>query len=764
MASAFDESVRRRDAEAKTTGGATYGADLAVAGMLHAKVLRSPHPHAAIVAIDTTAAAAVPGVRAVLSAADLPSDITPYYGYIIKDQPIVAIDTVRFAGDVVAAVAADTEAAAVEALERIQVVYRVLPAVTTIDAALANDAPELFPQAPLGAVPRYGAGARGALRPRSNVSYEFGYRTGDPAAFDRCDYVFEDEFRFSRMQHFHLEPYVGIASATRKQIEVWTSTQNPFPLRRELARMFRLPENRVRVNVPMVGGSFGAKSNCKTEPVAIVLSLMTGRPVRWCMTFEESFFTNSQHAALLRLRTGVMRDGRLVARRSEIFLDAGAYSGASPLVAEKCGYRIPGPYRYEFIDTTCSCVMTNTTPAGAFRGFGGGQATWASESQIDMIARRLGITPYAMRAMNLLHFGDPFVPGETAIDSDLHVGLDLVIEELGDVERIPNRGVGFAIGLKDGGGINKAAQARVKITTGGEVTIDCATVEAGQGARSSLCQIAAEVLQTPVDRVMISPIDTDHSPYDHGTNASSATVVMGRAVLAAAGRVRDDVLRFAATALACDPGELRLENWHAVRGNERHSIAELVLREFGNIGFQFAADGFQKAPLDGRAPLDSPCVFWEIGWAAVVVAVDPGTGKVTIEKLVVSGDAGKAINPLVCRGQDEGAAMMGVAQALFERMIFEDGILMNGDPLVYRVPLAEDVPASFVSILQEQGRGPGPFGAKGFAEGGLLPIAAAVANAVDDAIGVRITELPISPQRVHRVLSLQKQTTVGVTS
>src|ERR1700677_4396731 len=206
MASAFDESVRRRDAEAKTTGGATYGTDLAVAGMLHAKVLRSPHPHAAIVAIDTTAAAAVPGVRAVLSAAGLPDDIMPYYGYIIKDQPVVAIDTVRFAGDVVAAVAADSEAAAAEALERIRVVYRVLPPVTTIEAALADDAPELFPQAPPGAVPRYGAGARGALRPRSNVSYEFAYRTGDPAAFDRCDYVFDDEFRFSRMQHFHLEP------------------------------------------------------------------------------------------------------------------------------------------------------------------------------------------------------------------------------------------------------------------------------------------------------------------------------------------------------------------------------------------------------------------------------------------------------------------------------------------------------------------------------------------------------------------------------
>ncbi len=753
MADPFGATVRRRDADEKTSGRALYGTDVVLPGMLHAKVLRSARAHARIRAIDVSAARGMPGVCAVLTAADLPAHVAPTYGYIIRDQPIVAGDVVRYEGDIIAAVAAETEAQAAAALARIAVSYEDLPAVTSIEMALEPGARELFPTAPEGVLPRYGRGASAKLRPRPNVCYEFAYRTGDPSAFEACDFVYEDEFRFSRMQHFHLEPFVCVANAGACDIEVWTSTQNPFPLRRELARVFRIAENHVRVNIPFVGGSFGAKSNCKAEPVAILLSQRTGKPVRFCLTFEESFFTNTQHAAILRLKTGVMRDGTLVARQSEILLDAGAYSGASPLVAEKAGYRIPGPYRYQFIDSRCACVMTNTTPSGAFRGFGGTQVTWASESQIDMIARRLEISPYAMRVKNLLHLGDPFVPGESAIDSDLHAGLDLVIRELGAGEAKPNHGVGIAVGLKDGGGINKAAQARVKISTSGDVILDCATVEVGQGARSTLCQIVAAVLSTPLERVTIAPVDTHHSPFDQGTNASSAIAVMGQAVAAAATRARDDVLTFAARSLGCDATELQLDDWHAVRGAARHPIAAMVMREFGGTGFQFTAEGYHKAPLDDEAPLESPCVFWEVGWAAVEIVADPETGKITVRKLVVSGDAGTAINPLVCRGQDEGAAVMGLGQALFERMIYDDaGHLCNGDPLEYRVPLAEDLPASFKSVLQQQGHGPGPFGAKGYGEGGMLPIAAAIANALHDALGVRITELPLSPQRVFEAL------------
>ena len=624
----------------------------------------------------------------------------------------------------------------------------------TIEAALADGAAELFEQAPLGIVPAYGTGASAQLRPRPNVCYEFRYRTGDPGVFSRCDHIFEDEFRFSRMHHFHLEPFVSLVKASAERIEVWSSCQNPFPLRKELARIFRMPENAITVQVPFVGGGFGSKNNCKTEPIATLLSMMTGRPVRFCLSLEEGFLTNTQHAAVLRLRTGVMRDGALVARQSEILLDAGAYSDASPLVAEKAGYRIPGPYRYAHIDTRCSCVMTNTAPSGPFRGFGGTQTTWASESQIDMVARRLGLDPYEMRRRNLLKLHEPFVPGESGIDSDLLEGLDLVAREIGyhDRSRAPNRGIGLSIGFKDGGGVNKPAQARVKVSTNGDVFLQCATVEIGQGARTAMSQVVAEILRTPLSRVGYSSLNTDYVPFDQGTNASSGIAVMGQAVAAAATRLRDAVLEFAAGALGCAVGELALENWAILRGNEAHPLGPMIMRHYGGTGFEFTADGYYKAATDHHAPLEAKCVFWEIGWGAAEVEVDLETGKVRILKLVVSGDAGRAINPLVCRGQDEGAAVMGLGQTLFERMIYDGGHLVNGEPLLYRVPLAEDLPPSFVTITQEQGHGPGPFGAKGMGEGGILPVASAIANAIEDAVGVRITELPITPERILRAL------------
>jgi CO/xanthine dehydrogenase Mo-binding subunit len=753
-------AIPRLDAADKVTGRAIYAADVVLPGMLHAKVLRSARGHARIVRIDATRARALQGVRAVLTRDELQAaGVTPY-GYMIKDRPTVAIDKVRFHGEVIAGVAADTEAAAALALELIEVEYEDLPVVTDTEAALAPDAPELFEQAPFGVVPAYGLGASGKLRPMKNVCYEFDYSTGDASAFDQCDMVFEDEFRFSRMHHFTLEPFVCVVDTSEDRIQLWSSTHTPFPLRRELGRIFKMPENRVTVQVNYVGGSFGGKSGCRNEPVAVLLSKTSGRPVRLCLTLEEGFRTSSQHAALLRLKTGVMRDGRLIARQSEIFLDSGAYSDASPLVAEKAGYRIPGPYRWQFIDTKCYCVMTNTTPAGAFRGFGASQATWASESQLDMIARRLGIDPYDMRRKNLIPLGEPFVPGESGVDSDLQVGLDIVAREIGynDRQRRPNCGMGLAIGFKDGGGVNKPAQARVKVSANGDVFLLCATVEIGQGARTALSQVVAQILGTRTERIRYPAVNTDYSPYDQGTNASSGIAVMGQAVAQAALNVKKQVLEFAAQRLECEPEELILRDWEVHRSDSKFPLMPMITRHFGATGFEFAADGFFKAASDHGAPLEAKCVFWEIGWAGAEVEVDVETGMVKLLKLVVSGDAGRIINPLTCKGQDEGAAVMGLAQALFECLSYDaSGKLINGEPLDYRVPLAEDIPQAFITITQEQGHGPGPFGAKGMGEGGMLPVASAIANAIEDAVGVRITELPLTPQRVLEALNARKE-------
>lgn len=751
--------VPRKDAVEKVSGRAEYAVDVELPGMLHAKALRSPRAHALIKRIDVSKARQAPGVRAVLTHADIPAHFMPVYGYFIKDQPIVAIDRVRYIGDIVCAVAADTEAQAASALALVEVDYEDLPHAITIEEGLARDAEDLFPVAPFGVTPTYGQGASGQIRPRKNVCYEFDYRTGDASAFGRCDYVFEDTFHFSRMHHYHLEPFAAVANARTDRIEVWAANQNPFPLRKELARIFKVSESSITVHVGNVGAGFGSKNNCKAEPVAVMLSLLARRPVRFCLTMEESALTNTQHAATLKLKTGVMKDGTLVARESEILLDSGAYSDASPLVAEKAGYRIPGPYRWGYIDTRCLCVMTNTAPAGPFRGFGGTQATWASESQLDMIARRLGIDPYDMRVKNLLKLGEPFQPGDSGIDSDLKEGLDLVCDHIGYREpRKPLRGKGISIGCKDGGGVKKAAQARVRILTNGDAFLNFASVEMGQGIRTAMTQVVAEILKLPHARVTAPSINTDHVPFDEGTNASSGIAVMGRAVESAARGVRRRVLEFAAEQLKCDVAELDIDNGTIVQGTgpnaQRLPLGPLVMGYYGGPGFEFTADGFYMPPVDHRAPLESPCVFWEIGWGAAEVEVDPGTGIVKVLKLVASGDTGRSINPLVCKGQEDGAAVQGYGQAMFERMIYNDrGELLNIDPLIYRVPLAEDLPAEFVTITQQQGHGPGPFGAKGAGEGTILPIASAIANAIEDAVGVRITELPITPERVLAALN-----------
>ncbi len=757
------KSLPRRDAMDKVSGQAQYTADLALPGMLHAKLLRSPRAHARITRLDASAARAMPGVRAVLTWADIPAHVAPFYGYFIKDQPIVAMDRVRYIGDIVCAVAADTEALAVAALALIEVDYADLPVAAHIAQALTDDMPALFEQAPAGIVPPYGQGASATLRPRKNVCYEFAYSTGSADEFDACDHVFEDEFRFSRMTHYHLEPFVSLADARQGRIQVWSSCQNPFPLRKELSRMFKVAENRITVQVPYIGGGFGAKNNVKTEAAAVLLSQLTGKPVRLALTMEEGFLTNTQHAAILRLKTGVMSDGTLVARRSVIELDAGAYSDASPLVAEKAGYRAPGPYRWRHIDTRCACVMTNTAPAGPFRGFGGTQASWASESQIDMIARRLGLDPYDLRQRNLLALHEPFMPGESGVDSDMRLGLDVVCQAIGyhrpraDVGGSKKRGIGIAVGFKDGGGVNKPALARIKMTTQGDVILLCGTVEIGQGAHTTLAQVAAEVLGTRADRVSYAPINTDFTPFDQGTNASSGVAVMGQAVQRAAQALRDQVLDFAAMQLKLPRAELALDDGAIVHGQVRHLLAPLVMRHFGGTGYEFSVDGFYKPELDHRAPLEAQCVFWEIGWGAVEVEVDTETGQLRIIKLVASGDTGRSLHPLVCRGQEEGAALMGLGQTLFEQMVYgDDGQLQNGDALSYRVPLAADLPPEFITITQEQGHGPGPFGAKGAGEATILPMASAVANAVHDAVGVRITSLPITAVKIWQALQAQR--------
>jgi CO/xanthine dehydrogenase Mo-binding subunit len=739
----------RLDSLAKVSGRAGYAYDRVLPGMLHAKVLRSPHASALIVRIDVEAARALDGVEAVFTRDDL-EGLDPVYGSFIKDQPMIATDRVRYIGDPVVAVAAVDERTALAALDLVHVEYEPLGAVTTIEEALADAAPELFPESPRGFVPDYGAGASASLRSMPNVCYEFRYETGPEEVWEQADHVFEDEFTFSRMNHYHLEPFVCVAVADTEHIEVWSATQSPFPLRKELARMFALPENAVRIHAETVGGAFGAKHGPRTEPIAIRLSQLSGRPVRFCMSLEECLRTISQHSAVMRLTTAVRADGTFLARKSEVLLNAGAYADASPLVVEKAGYRVPGPYKWQRIDSVCRAVMTNTVPAGAFRGFGGTQTTWASERQIDLIAERLGLDPFDLRLRNLKDLGEEFVPGETPFDADLRVGLELVADAVGyrDRVRVPGRGMGVAIGMKDGGGVNKPARARVRIATSGDVYLESALVEMGQGGQTALVQLVANTLGCPLERIRYVAVDTDHSPFDQGTNASSGIAVMGEAVLEAAERVRDQVLEFAGEALGVDPAELSLHNWHVLHGENEHPMFPMIMREFGGTGFEFSADGYFKPTLTHAAPLEAPCVFWEGGWAAAEVEVDVETGAVKLLQLIVSGDAGAIVNARGARGQEEGAAVQALGQAMFEELRFDGPDLLNGEALGYRVPLAEDLPPVFRTITQEQGHGAGPLRTKGMGEGTMLPVAPAIAAAITDATGAQVTGLPMTPERV----------------
>ncbi|WP_371539423.1 xanthine dehydrogenase family protein molybdopterin-binding subunit [Streptomyces sp. NBC_01023] len=740
----------RRDALAKVTGRARYGYDVSMAGMLHAKVLRSPHAHARVVSVDTTKAENLAGVHAVLTRDHL-DGLDPMCGAYVKDQPFVALDTVRHVGEVVAAVAALDEHTALAALDLIEVEYEKLPDVASVLDARHDEAPELFPTAPSAFVPQYGPGAVAAVRTARNVSFEYRYTTGPADVWRECDHVFTDTFTFSRMQHMHLEPFVSVAVAPGDRVEVWTSTQEPFQLRQELARIFKVPDNTVQVHAELLGGGFGAKTNCRTEPIAIRLSQLSGgRPVRYCLTTEEAFLTVSQHEAVLTLTTGLAADGTFLARKSEVLLNAGAYSDYSPLVAEKAGYRMPGSYRWRHIDTVCQTIMTNTVPAGAFRGFGGTQATWANERQLDLIAARLDMDPLDLRLKNVLDLGERSVPGETPLDSDLAWGLGLVADAIGYRERahIDNRGMGIALTCKDGGGMNKVSEARLTIDAFGNVSLRSALIEMGQGGQSALTQIVADVLGTDPGKVTFAPVDTDHSPFDSGTHSSSGIAVMGRAVEQAAEQARRKVLDFAATELRLPAQELELRNWEVVARGEAYPLTPLIRRAFDGTDDEFTADGYYRADSSAESPFETPCAFWEVAWAAAEVMVDPETGKVELLQLVISGDAGKVINALGARGQDEGAAVMGIGQALFEELRYEGSELLNGEALDYRVPMADDMPRSFISITQEQGHGSGPFGSKGLGEGGMLPVPPAIAAAIADAVGAQITGLPMSPERV----------------
>lgn len=745
-------SVERRDAALKVTGAATFTADLAVPGMCHALLLRSPYAHALIRSIRTDRARAMPGVVAVVTARDL-ADVDLLYGHAIRDHPIMAIDRVRFAGEPVAAVVATGVHEAAEALQEIEVDYEELPFVTDPMEAIREGAPVIHPTAGEMGNQRGFAEADGPRHP--NVSSVSRHAFGDlAAALDRADVVVEDEYEYPMIYAYAMEPYVALASWGHRSLEIWSSTQHPFLIREELARCFRLPLAAISVRVAYIGGGYGTKGYTKIEPLTAALALRARRPVRLALTVEESILTARSVPARIWARSAFTRDGVLLSREARFHMDGGAYAENSPRIAFRTTRRFAGPYRMAALDVEALSIYTNTAPSSSYRGLGSRQGTWAGETQLDEAAERLGIDALALRRINLLRPGERPWPGARPFDADLHADLDIVAERLGYGSPLP-RDHGRAICLSSAdGGAEPTSSALVRLHADGSVTVMSGSAEMGQGSSTVLAQIAAGELGVPLESVHLLNSDTSMTPYDRSTGASRTTTVMGLAIQRAAADIREQLLGWArdlepsAEVTAAPDGVLiddRHVPWH-----------EVVTRWYGAAGGEVIGRGYVRAEgVTAESPL-----FWEVGCLGVEVSVDRETGGVRVERIVTLGDVGRAINPQLAEQQDVGGAIMGMGPALHEELRYVDQSMVNGNLWDYRVPRTTDLP-EIDAVLAGRADGIGPYGAKGGGEASVNPIGPAIGNAVANAVGIRLRRLPLTPERVWTALSLQEASDDG---
>jgi CO/xanthine dehydrogenase Mo-binding subunit len=742
-------SVRRTDALEKVTGRARYLSDLELPGMAHARLLRSPHAHARLVRVDVARARALPGVHAVLAAADL-GFCDPTYGPALRDRPLLATGVARYEGEPVVAVAAVDEATAAEALELVEADYEELPAVTTLEEALAPGAPLVHTGEPLAG--HFSDLATLKARPGTNICHQFDYQRGRAAAFAEAALVLEETYTFPRVQHFSMEPHGAVASWDDEGgLAVWSSTQNPFSVRAELARMFDLPASRIRIAVPLLGGGFGGKTYAKLEPLAAALARAARRPVRVLASVEDAFRTVRRCGARVRLKIGFLGDGRLLALDCHADFDVGAYADIAPRVIQKGTYTATGPYRVPNVTLHSNAVYTNTTPGGAFRGFGVPQIVWGVESMMDAAADRLGRDPVDLRRQNLLAHGEEFAPGDTPVDGKLEEGLGRLAEAIRWSQASPpGRAKGLAVMMK-ASVAPSVSEAIVRLHADGSVSVLASTVEMGQGARTVMAQIAAEVLAVPLARVNIVPPDTAVTPYDQTTSSSRSTTMVGRAVQEAAEDVLDQLRKIAAARLRVPAGRLDVDDAAIVSGPTRLSYPELLDHHFGMRGGELIGRGV-VAPGRTAAPLGGSTPFWEVAMGGAEIALDEETGAISVETYASVSDVGRCINPQQCEAQDEGAIMQGLGHTLLEEMVYEGGQLLNGDLVGYRVPRAGDVPPRVETRFVENADGAGPFGAKGVGEGGLIPVSPAVGNALARLAGIRLRELPLTPERVWRAL------------
>lgn len=759
--------ILRVDAPLKVTGKAYYVDDLKLPGMLHGKVLRSNVPHALIKEIDASEAYRISEVKAVVTGSEFPYR----HGLLIRDEPFLAQGRVRYIGEAVAAVAAATEEAAEKAIELIRVTYEPLPPVFDPLQAMDPGAPLLHEN-----LLSYARSEVCQPVPNSNICSHFKLRKGDvEKAFEEADLVLENTYTTSFNQHSALEPHaaVGLFDQSGK-ITVWTGNDGPHRCLREIALSMSIPFSNVRIISAFQGGGFGSKGGLRAEAIAVALaSKVRNRPVKVTYTREEVFTsTLLRHPVLIRSKTGVMKDGKIVAKKVELFWNTGAYGEKGPWVCRNASMSASGPYNIPNVWIDGYCIYTNNPISGPMRGFGVPQVAFAYESQMDEIAHALKIDPLELRLKNALAKNDETPWGEKIISIGLKECLRKAAEGLqwGEPTKERNRGKGIACMQKFTTTLQGVTSAIVKYNHDGSLDILTSSMEIGQGVLTVLSQFASEELNVPVERIRVSSPDTDYTPFDASTTGSRSTYHMGNAVILACRDIKKQAVSMVSEFLNLPKKELKFKDGKVVskKGHEI-SVTEIINRYYdgarggggdlvGRATF-YTKSGTGLDAETGRGK--RPAAFWMYGAQAVKVEVDPETGKVKILRFCTAHDVGKVINPLSCEQQMEGALAMGIGFALFEKVNIEEGQILNPSLESYKIPTVYDLPQDVSIFFVEEPHPEGPYGAKGLAEPATAPTAAAIANAIFDATGIRIREVPLTAEKIQAALEknqLQKIT------
>lgn len=742
-------AVPRSDAVDKVTGAARYTGDLRLPGMLHAALVRSSRPHARRSFVESSAARQAPGVVAVITAEDLEA-LDPWFGNIVLDRPVLAQDVVRFVGEPVAIVVADTPARARAAAAVVHVGYEDLPVVDSVESALEAALP--IHQGP------YRPGGISAIQVDPDLGRNIAHRhrrsRGDVDDLPDGALVLDDTFRFPAVYQYAMEPHTALARWDGEQLEVWSTAQHPFAVRRELARILGLDLAGVRVSAPYIGGGFGSKSWTKIEPLAAVASWVLQAPVRLALTMQEAMVTSRRHNAEVEVRSVFTPEGRLHARRVHARFDTGAYTDNGPQVIAVALDAAIAPYDVAAYDLDAVAVFTNTPPAGSMRAIGTPQVHWGCERHVDLAADRLGIDPLELRRRNLAPRGRHLFPRMTPVDADLASSLDLLEAALDDDQEPPLpgrvRGRGVALAMTGAGG-SPISTAWIRMHADGSVTVHAASTELGQGSRTALRQLVVRRLGLPVTRVGLVAGDTRSAPYDQSTGASRTTTVTGRALMMAVDDLLTQLRAIAADLGGVHEASVEVADGKATWPGGEADYADLVAHEFGSAGGELlghgATGGGRLATFEPGGPL-----FWEVAMSAADVEVDLETGQARVTRYVAVSDVGAVVHGPSIRGQETGAVVMGIGHTLSETLRFSEGQLITPDLASYHVPIATDAPFEIVTDHVANGDGPGPFGSRGIGEGAVVPVAASITNALRRALGVEVTRLPVTTEDLWRAI------------